>query len=121
MLRVAVIVGGLQIQLNPRLKDNELIGVCFAIGEVAQQAAIRIGTFTKPRNLKGLRRLPPGEQGGSQHHSRQGSNAGKDDSEQQPSSTTSLALTLRPCPTGDRNILPLGASRRGGPNQGADA
>ena len=40
-------IGGLHIQLNPWLKDDELIGIRFVIGEVTQKTAIGVGTFAK--------------------------------------------------------------------------
>ena len=40
-------IGGLHIQLNPWLKDDELIGIRFFIGEVTQETAIGVGTFAK--------------------------------------------------------------------------
>ena len=40
-------IGGLHIQLNPWLKDDELIGIRFVIGEVTQETAVGVGTFAK--------------------------------------------------------------------------
>ena len=114
-------LSSLQIQLNPRLKHNQLIGFSFSVGEVTQEAAIGIGTLTKACDLQTLCRLAPGQQGWSHHQHRKASRTDKNEPEQQAESAVSLALTGRSRPTGDRNVLPLGASRRGGPNQGADA
>ena len=44
--------GSLHIQLNPRLKGDELIGFRLSIGEVTQQTTISIGTFTESWNLE---------------------------------------------------------------------
>ena len=40
-------LGGFHIQLDPRVKDNELISVSLSVGEVAQESAIGVRTFAK--------------------------------------------------------------------------
>ena len=40
-------LGGFHIQLNPRLKDDELISVSLSVGKVTQETAIGVGSFAK--------------------------------------------------------------------------